>query len=396
MGLNITVHRQLQSLPSEAWDALPRAGQGVLRLGVLGPCETALSGLSWSLMTAHRGSALEGIAAGYQQATHWASIAPAAFKAPLAFVAPLKVLELGPPVCPGPPAVVSSRPTWNSLLEAALAQVEHQQMDLLAVRDFAGPLQSEEETQLGARGFSKVSSRDTWVLALPFDSFEGYLGALRADYRRRARAVLERPRRVSIIRDFGFRAPEIARLIELTAARSQSSRLERIDVPLLAAWALEPRTAALLVEDVSGELLATAVVLSDGPVVHFLRCGFEEAVGRTTGAYLRLLFELVRFAIDEGAQFLDLGVTSGEPKQRLGAQAVQLRVWARPRRAAFRKALRLLSPALVSEHSPSSRHVFRNRPPPINPWWYQLVTERGGEPPSLPVPSAEPSRPTAR
>lgn len=359
------------------WDAALGEGQGALRLDVLVPCEAALPGLAWRLLTASRGEALVGVAAGYAQSTHLRDLVPAALGARLAWVPPLRVLELGPPVCPGPPAVVQERVAWERLIDAALAEVRDERFDLLAVRDFAGRLRTEEEAGLAARGFSTVTSRDTWVLALPFARFDGYLSALRSDYRRRAQASLALPLRTKVIRDFSAHAEPVARLIDLTTRRSSASRTERVDAALLARWAAAKQTAALLVEDEAGALLAAAVLLTGGPVVHFLRCGFDEAVGRASGAYLRLLFELVRFAIDEGAQYLDLGVTSAEPKARLGAEAVPLRVWAFPRRPWVRAALRLASPVLSASKAPPPRRVFRRPAPPVTPWWYRPVLETG-------------------
>ncbi len=56
----------------------------------------------------------------------------------------------------------------------------------------------------------------------------------------------------------------------------------------------------------------------------FLHCGFDEAAGRSEGAYFRLLYEIVRVAIGDGVELLDLGMTTVQPKLDVGGVPVPL------------------------------------------------------------------------
>jgi hypothetical protein len=135
------------------------------------------------------------------------------------------------------------------------------------------------------------------------------------------------------------------------------------------AWSECARTAALLIDD-GGALLSAGLLVDDPPVLHFLRCGFDERVGRDSGAYLRLLYELVRHAIARGCRYLDLGVTSAEPKLRIGARPLPLAVYGRHRNALAQAALRARGRRLRAE-AVEVRHVFRDEQPPIDPFWYR-------------------------
>ena len=76
--------------------------------------------------------------------------------------------------------------------------------------------------------------------------------------------------------------------------------------------------------------------------------------------YPRLLYELVRLAAAEGCAFVDLGLTSADPKLRAGAQPVPLRVWARHRNPLVQKLLRAAIPRLAGAAArPRAKRVPR-------------------------------------
>ncbi len=343
-----------QRLPA-GWDGLLGPGQGVVADQFLRACETTLPALRWRPLAARRSGRLVGGAPGFVHQARTGGLR-------------VRVLELGPPCCPGPPLLAREPEAIDLLLHGALAQLGDG-VDLVAVRDFAGP-EGDTERRLRQLGFARLTTRDTFVVDAGFPSFTAYLAAMRAPYRRRAAGVLERPLTVRVVRDFADLAAPIARLVHLTTARSRDSRTEVVDAAVIRRWAACASTAAVLIED-GGALQVAGLIIDEPPVVHFLRCGFDEQVGRESGGYLRLLYELVRHAIERGCRYLDLGVTSAEPKLRVGARPLPLRVWGRHRnrlaQAALRARARLQRPAAP----PEPRHVFRDPQPPIDPYWYR-------------------------
>ena len=204
---------------------------------------------------------------------------------------------------------------------------------------------------------------------------------MRAPYRRRAHQYLGADLtggdalRISVIaaEQMRARAGDIARLCELTTARSTESRRERVGAEVIAGWATCQRARALLIEDRAGVLLLAAVVLLDPPVLHFIRVGFDETIGRQTGVYPRLLYELVRLAAAEGCEHVDFGLTSADQKLRAGAAPLPLRVWARHRNPVVQRLLRAAIPRLTGAPAELDRNVFRERPPLVRPFWYGEV-----------------------
>jgi hypothetical protein len=344
----------LDALPA-GWDALLGPGQGVVGADFLRACTGTLPGLRWRPLVARGGGALSGGAPAF---LHAVRLLPG-LRA--------RVLELGPPCCPGPGLLARDPGVAGELLAAIDAQVGRD-VDLIAVRDVAGAGGDVAE-DLHARGFALLTMRDTFVVDTGFASFDAYLGAMRAPYRRRAAQLLARPLRARVVDRFGDRAGELARLVGLTTARSRDSRAEIVDAAVIRAWSECARTAALLIDD-GGALLSAGLLVDDPPVLHFLRCGFDERVGRDSGAYLRLLYELVRHAIARGCRYLDLGVTSAEPKLRIGARPLALAVYGRHRNPLAQAALRARGRRLRAEPI-EIRHVFRDEQPPIDPFWYR-------------------------
>jgi hypothetical protein len=295
-----------------------------------------------------------------------------------------RVLELGPPCWPGAP-VACNQPALAGtcatlVMQEAWRQVEAGQADALMVRDFGGA-RTPLESWLEAQQFVKVAERPTFVVSLGGRALADHVAAMRAPYRRRAHRYLGADLaggdalRIAVIGgdEMRARADDIARLCELTTARSTESRRERVGADVIAGWAACRRARALLIEDRAGVLLLAAVVLVDPPALHFIRVGFDEAVGRQTGVYPRLLYELVRLAAAERCEHVDLGLTSADPKLRAGARPVPLRVWARHRNPVVQRLLRAALPRVTGGPAEPDRNVFREPPPPVRPSWYGEV-----------------------
>jgi hypothetical protein len=286
-------------------------------------------------------------------------------------IARARILELGPPCCPGAPMAFRDPADAEAILDEAWREVaDRGAADALMVRDFAGTEFSPLEHRLEAMGFALLAQRPTFIARIDAGGFAGYLAAMRASYRRRAERYLAADLRVSTVAGFGDRAEEIARLCAVTTARSTESRRERVDAEVVRGWERCDRARAVLIESPAGALELAALTIEDPPVLHFVRVGFEVAAGRASGVYPRLLYELVRRAAEGGFSFVDLGLTSADPKLRAGGQPVPLRVWARHRNPALQALLRHARPLLARAPSTPERHVFRDPPGPVHPTWY--------------------------
>ena len=358
--------RALSDVPAAAWDAALRPGQAPLRHAFLAPCDVVLDEASWRVFVARdAGGAVRAVSPGL---VHTVRFARGALRA--------RVLELGPPCCPGAPVACADPAALagctDAIVQAAWREaVGRGDADALMVREFAGAAPGAIERHLRAQGFAVVTERPTFIARIAAASLADYVAAMRAPYRRRAERYLAADFRVTITADFAADADDIARLCELTTTRAKESRRERVGADVVRAWARCDRARAVLMHDSRGHLELAALLLEDAPVLHFIRVGFDADVSRATGAYPRLLYELIRFAIARGLSFVDFGLTSADPKLRAGAQPVPLRVWVRHRNAAvqalLRGARRLLARGTATT---PDRHVFRDPTTAIAPNWF--------------------------
>jgi hypothetical protein len=375
--------RALADVPAAAWDAAVRPGHAALQHAFLAPLDTALEQASWRAFVV-RGAdgGLRAVSPGLvhtvdlaDAASSTARLAIAGARRVLSGAFRARVLELGPPCCPGGP-VASADPAalaanTELIVQAAWRDVvEPGEASALMVREFAGPAPGAIERRLEALGFTVVAERPTFIARVAATRFADYLAAMRAPYRRRADRYLAADFSVSITADFAGRAGEIGRLFDITTTRATESRRERVGADVVRAWARCPRARAVLLETGDRGLELAALLLEDRPVVHFIRVGFDADVSRKTGAYPRLLYELVRFAIERRCSFVDFGLTSADPKLRAGAQPVPLRVWVRHRNVALQALLRGARRLAAGGPATPDRHVFRDPPDAVRPDWF--------------------------
>jgi hypothetical protein len=368
MDGEVEMLRALSDVPAATWDAAVRPGHATLLYAFLAPCDAVLDEATWRAFVV-RGAdgAIRAVSPGL---VHTVRFARGAVRA--------RVLELGPPCCPGAPVAAADPDALAAcgelVVQAAWRDVVARgEADALMVREFAGASPGALERRLRAQGFVAITERPTFIAALGgAASFADYLGAMRAPYRRRAERYLAADFRVSITADFAARADDIARLCEITTTRAKESRRERVGADVVRAWARCAQARAVLMENPAGDLELAALVLEDPPVMHFIRVGFDADVSRATGAYPRLLYELVRAGFDRGLSFVDFGLTSADPKLRAGAQPVPLRVLVRHRNAAVQAVLRGVRAVLARRPAAAAptRNVFRAPPADVRPHWY--------------------------
>ena len=397
--LGVTVHPALSAVEQEIWDAAVPRGRGGLMHAFLAPCASVLDEGQWRVFTVSEAGAdaLVAVSPGVIHRVDLSAWLPPAAGRAVALMRRLhagllrpRVLELGPPCWPGAPLACNQPALAGAcatlVMQEAWRQVEAGHADVLMVRDFGGE-RTPTESWLDAAQFVKVAERPTFVASLGGRDLAGYVAAMRASYRRRAHQYLGDDLtggdalRISVIagEQMRTRAADITRLCALTTARSTESRREQVGAEVIAGWAACRRARALLIEDRAGVLLLAAVVLLDPPVLHFIRVGFDETVGRETGVYPRLLYELVRLAAAEGCEHVDLGLTSADQKLRAGARPLPLRVWARHRNPVVQRLLRAAIPRLTGGPAEIERNVFREPPLPVRPSWYGEVGADDGQ-----------------
>jgi predicted N-acyltransferase len=251
----------------------------------------------------------------------------------------------------------------KELIAAALEEGERAGAQFLLVQNFTsltGPA-AEELRQLG---FAAVPILPTAVVDLQFDSFEGYLAAMRAQYRRRARQALKRSKDLQVehVSDFAQYADALARLWRLIYDRAREVKREILTPGYFAAMSALEDSSVLLARRRDGSIAAFALLLRDDPWLSFLQCGFDEQAARSEGSYFRLLYEIVRVGIEGGFEQVELGITTLEPKLDIGGVPVPLFAWVKHRNPLLQRVLRAYANGPMRPHSAEPRKVFKEPP----------------------------------
>jgi hypothetical protein len=216
---------------------------------------------------------------------------------------------------------------------------------------------------LAAHGYFRAPSLPSCELAITWRSFEEYLEAMRAGYRRQVLASLRARDRLDLtvhrVQHWEQDAERIFPLYEQVMDRARF-QLERLNLAFFRNLAVDlgDRTSAILVER-DGALLAAAVLFHAPGTLAFLLAGIDYAQHRPSQAYLTLVAEVVAEAIRRGATRLDLGQTTYDLKGRLGAELSPRWLCIRAPHTAAHLALRAASGALFPKVSATPRRVFK-------------------------------------
>lgn len=233
---------------------------------------------------------------------------------------------------------------------------------VLCFKEFA-PRELPLVEPLAEHGYFRIPSMPSCTLAITWRTFEEYVGAMRAGYRRQILASLRARDRmgltVRLVRDWEVQAVRIFPLYEQVMEHAPF-QLERLNLAFFQYLAtdLGDQTSAILVER-DGALLAAAVLLHSRNTLNFLLAGIDYAHHRQCQAYLTLVAEIVAQAIRHGATRLDLGQTTYDLKGRLGAETSPRWVYVKCPKPAVHLMLRAASGALFPTVSLPPRRVFK-------------------------------------
>jgi hypothetical protein len=237
---------------------------------------------------------------------------------------------------------------------------------LIVAKEFS-PFECADLDGLEALGYSPAASLPGCTLPVRWANFDHYLAEMRAGYRRQVKATLDqRDRRgleIRVSAGLDGRCQEIHRLYDqvMDHAEFQLERLEPAFFECLSD-VFGPDVRCITVEK-EGRVLSAAVMLVGPRVAHFLIAGIDYKLNRTEGAYLNLVTEVVREAIRSKVGFIEMGQTSYEIKQRLGAMTVPRYIYLRHRDPRWHRVLSRSASRLFPERNPAPRRVFTAGPP---------------------------------
>ena len=237
---------------------------------------------------------------------------------------------------------------------------------LVMVKDL--PAGDAAEAPLAAFSYKPFDTEPNMVLPLKaWRDFEGYLAAMKSDYRSGIRKQIRDIEAAGITVE-RLDAAQVARekaaihSLYLQVHEKQKMRLVTLPedwIPALAArFGGAFRTTVLRAAD--GRLVGFITTLKDRDGAIGYTIGFDkEAAASGAPLYLRLLYALVEDALALGAAWASLGRTALEPKAKLGAQPQPLRCHLRHRIPAMNAFVTGLLRVLPEPAQPPERKPFK-------------------------------------
>lgn len=288
-----------------------------------------------------------------------------------------RTLELGTPAPLTNPFMVRPGVDRDLALEAiskaGMAEARGGKASFVLVQNLARNDLSAIE-KFGAFGFVTIPLLPTVVVTLGHDSFEDYLGAMRSQYRRRARLTLERSGDLTVEhrRDFAGMAGELAQLWRSIYDRAKELRREVLTPEYFSTIAALDTSSVLLLRRPDASVAAFALLIEDHPFLTFLQCGFRAEAGKDEGAYFRLLYEIVRYGIENRFRHAELGMTTVQPKLDIGGVPVPLYGLIRHSNPVLHRVMAHLATGPLAPKTVEARNVFKKPPPGAE----EIVAER--------------------
>lgn len=277
---------------------------------------------------------------------------------PVSFGRPCLRFRQAPPLSPG------ERSRVLRLLSGLMDDLGRELgVSLICFKEFA-PEESAEVSDLARLGYRRVSSLPSYRLPIRWPSFQAYLAAMRAGYRRQLRQARASADAAGLsfrsVEDFSAECSAIFELYQQVMERAEF-QLERLNLEFFEGLNrdLAGDSRAILAEQ-DGHLVCAAILLQRGEQAVFLLAGVDEARSRPTAAYVNLVAEVVADAIRRGAKFLEMGQTSAALKTRFGAQETGRDLYLRGTGPGIDRVLGLAGPLLFPARHAPVRRVFRD------------------------------------
>ncbi len=261
---------------------------------------------------------------------------------------------------------------WGGVAEALYRIRRADQLngptDLVLVKDIT-PSEPHAEA-LRSYSYRPLETEPNMVLTLDpgWRSYEDYLGALDAKYRRNARDQVKKLAEagcvIEPIAEVGAYGSELHRLYKSVQGQATVKLVSVPPTYLPALAEAAPQDVRCSVVRRGDDLLGFISTIRDGETAIGYYIGFDREVASTgVPLYLRLLHTTVADAIGWGCRRLSLGRTALEPKAALGAKPETMSVWLRHRNPAVNWLVRGLLDA-VPHAEPPDRNPFKGEKTP--------------------------------
>jgi len=235
----------------------------------------------------------------------------------------------------------------------------NKQSRLIVVRDFLSSERREFDSLL-LEGFNLVSNMPLARLRIRWDTYEGYLADMRSRYRKDVKRRLKRAaasgQRVRVANSFSEQSilwAEQARVVQQNTKGFKRETLtpayyENID-------ALLGDKSLLVIADREGASVAHGMVLNDDSVS--IATYFGRNSGPANHEWFHLVNEVIKIAIDNKSEYINLGMGSYDAKSNVGADVEPLFVYAKSTLTWVNWLMRAV-PGTMDRHIDDGKYVF--------------------------------------
>lgn len=334
-ALRHDLYARVADVPAQDWDALAASASVPMGRAFWALLEDArINDFDYRYLVFRDDSGPAAIAVFYNVTTDIAIFATGALRTALQAVRRvfpgflmMRMLECGTPVTISSPPYARREDVADEAVIAALDRVmlavaRRERHFMVIVRDFE-PEQDGLRACYRRLGYHWIDSLPNTYLPVAWDSFDGYVESMRSYFRSKLRKHRKRNEAAGLgselQRDFAAMADTLCRqwiVVHENASEFQREVLTPEFYRRLATD-LDGRAMVLLFRQ-HGELIGHALLLHDGDMLRWLYLGRERAAN--DGLYLYVAQQVVKTAIDLGARRIEMGLTTYDIKQDLGAR----------------------------------------------------------------------------
>ena len=205
------------------------------------------------------------------------------------------------------------------------------------------------------KGFATGLTCPKCILDLPFASFDDYLAALRSDYRNRVKKVF----RKTDMLDIRFIDNTTEFTEELYGLYLNVLGNSRIRIETLSKEYFTGKMFRVFVAYDADKPVGFVQLLPNGDELVFEFVGLDYDCNEIIPVYHRMLYEIVKYGIENGFKTIDFGQTADDTKLKLGCRYVPLYAALHHSNPLVNTVCKMLAPKLEYKPIKTQFHVFR-------------------------------------
>ncbi len=205
------------------------------------------------------------------------------------------------------------------------------------------------------KGFATGLTCPKCILDLPFASFDDYLAALRSDYRNRVKKIF----RKTDMLDIRFIDNTTEFTEELYGLYLNVLGNSRIRIETLSKEYFTGKMFRVFVAYDADKPVGFVQLLPNGDELVFEFVGLDYDCNEIIPVYHRMLYEIVKYGIENGFKTIDFGQTADDTKLKLGCRYVALYAALHHSNPLVNAVCKILAPKLEYKPIKTQFHVFR-------------------------------------